>query len=162
MPQATSHPPYDWQRLDTLIRADLATTQTLLTLLQREKTALETREYEGFDALLADKQRAVAELEQGAGERAALLAASDYHDDAALLAACTNAAPDTATCWRELIAHWEQCQHLNQVNEQIVRRTRLVIGRVLDILQGRSERVDLYDAGGQTRHSAGGRDISQA
>jgi flagellar biosynthesis/type III secretory pathway chaperone len=147
--------PTDWSQLDQSLHHDAGLTAQLLDLLEQERRALESRHYQHFDQLLGDKQRLVGELEQGAETRRQWLAAHGFADDAAALARAQAEAPEVGERWRAAAAQWRECQRANDLNEQICRRTRIVVEQVLDILHGQPGQSSTYDASGlsQRPHS---------
>ncbi len=152
--------PADWQAFEALLSADQPHTETLNQLLQAERESLQQRDYARFEQIIGEKHRLLDTLQEGARRRSDWLTAQGL-DDAAGLALATEEAPGVALHWRSLAAEWQCCQRENRVNEQVARRTRQVVGQVLDILRGTNgER--LYDAGGQARRVSSGQHISDA
>lgn len=157
-------PPHspDWSALDNSLQHAGALALDLQTVLIQERQALEQRDYHRFDQLLDDKQRLVGELEQNTAARRQWLAAHGLNDDAESLAQVQLRAPAVAARWRDSAEHWRVCRELTQINEQVCNRTRAVVERVLDILQGQPTQGATYDARGQAQRQQSGRTITSA
>lgn len=151
-----------WPQLAAQLAGDATTTAELIQLLESERQCLAERDYQRFQQLLENKRMLLAALENGQRQRLAWLQRSGFTNESAALQAATSAAPEVAAQWRELASAWQQCQDLNQGNEQIAQRTRLLVGRVLDMLRGSGGESTLYDASGRARASGPGQPIGDA
>lgn len=152
----------DWAMLGRQLDQDHAIAAALIQLLQEERQALAERDYPRFEQLLATKTRHLQCLEQGQQQRRQWLQHTGLPSERAALEQAEIAAPEIAMRWHELAAAWQECQQLNQGNEQIAQRTRLVVNRVLDLLHGNSGGTMLYDATGQTRARGTGQPLGDA
>lgn len=151
-----------WAQLDQTLLGDIPLTEQLLALLQQERSMLEQRQYDGYQQLINDKQQLLVQLEQHATERQQLLLAAGFEDEASALTSLDKQAPIIANAWRKLSEQWQQCKQLNEINERIAKRTRLVVGQMLDILRGQNNQTKLYTRQGDASHSGGGRSITSA
>lgn len=158
----TTHPLPDWSLFDRALQQDIAQSEQLLALLQSERKALEAREYSDLDNLLAQKKTCIELLEANATRRQRWLAQHGLSDDFAALSAVKQQAPEVAARWKTAATTWKECQSANQINDQICRRTRVVVERVLDILRGQTANSATYDAKGYSQRTPGGRTISSA
>lgn len=158
----TTQPTPDWSLFDHALRQDIKHSEQLLDVLQGERKALETREYDNLESLIAQKKACVELLETNATRRQRWLSQHGLNDDFSALSAVKQQAPQVAARWESAAAAWRECQTANQVNEQICRRTRLVVERVLDILGGQTASSATYDAKGYSQRAQGGRTISSA
>lgn len=154
--------PHDWSLLNQLLQRDTASSEQLLNLLLEERKALESRDYSTFEALVAPKQQLVSQLEQNLTVRRQHLRQMGFSNDLDALHAARAHATVVAKCWESAAALWESCQNASQINEQICRRTRLVVERVLDVLRGQHSQGATYDASGAAERSGSGRTISSA
>ena len=152
----------DWSELDQSLQHDFSLGQQLRDVLEQERQTLENRQYEQFEQLLQGKQQLLAQLEQGGNARRQWLAKRGFADDASALRLVKLQAPAVAEQWQAAAEQWRDCQHANQVNEQICNRTRVVVERVLDILRGQPGQGSTYDAKGISKHMFNGRTISNA
>lgn len=154
--------PQLWSELQSTFQKDLPQTVQLHKLLIEERTALESRDYETFQALLKNKNTLIAGLKQHAGTRMHALQAAGLQDEKNTLIAAEKEAPSVAKAWRQLAKQWDECQHLNAVNERILQRTRLVVTQTLDLIRGNNGANRLYDGKGRSNNSALGRTITSA
>ncbi len=157
-----AHPTLDWSLLDRALQHDIVHSEQLLDVLLSERKALETRDYSDLENLIAQKKKQVELLEANAVRRQQWLSQHGLSDDFAALNAVKTQAPAVAERWETAASAWRECQTANQVNEQICRRTRLVVERVLDILGGQTASSATYDAKGYSQRAQGGRPISSA
>ena len=153
---------HDWSLLDQLLQRDSVGAEQLLALLRDERKTLESRDFALFETLVAPKKQLVAQLEQNQAVRQQHLRQLGFASDAAALKAAQRSAPAVASRWQSAADLWQECQNANQVNEQICRRTRLIVERTLDILRGQHPQSATYDASGASQRSGSGRTISSA
>jgi flagellar biosynthesis/type III secretory pathway chaperone len=151
-----------WTGLNTTFEQDLPATAQLLALLQRERETLEARNYQEFQTIIDHKQKLLSLLEHHTGIRQQLLQQAGLVDEASTLKAAHQQAPAVAESWQKLGKQWARCQELNEINERIAQRTRLVVGQVLDLLRGQNKQEKLYDVRGYTNNSNSGRSITSA
>lgn len=158
---ASDHPSL-WRQLHATLEQDIPVTNELLQVLDKERESLEQRNYEQFKAILIEKQALLSALEKHAAHRQQLLQEAGYQDETSSLDAAEIQAPVVARAWRKLAGQWQRCQELNEINERIARRTRLVVGQMLDMLRGTTGATRVYDNKGGTRSSGGGNTITNA
>ncbi len=151
-----------WLELNETFQQDLPATINLLNTLKLERTALEQRDYDTFEKIIVDKQTLLNTLETNANARRSLLQQAGFTDESATLKAVEQEAPSVAKAWHQLGEQWKQCQQLNEVNERIAKRTRLVVGQLLDILRGHNSHSKLYNSKGDARRTSSGRTITSA
>ena len=151
-----------WAELNSTFERDIPVTAEMLDLLQSERQALEDRNYDIFQQILDRKKELLAVLEQNAHIRQQLLLNAGFNDEPSTLRAAEQQAPTVATAWHRLGEQWKQCQELNEINEHIAQRTRLVVGQILDLLRGTSGEPRIYDNKGCARPSGGGNTITNA
>jgi flagellar biosynthesis protein FlgN len=156
----TTHSAPNWSLFDYALQQDIAHSEELLSVLQQERQALESREYAELENLIAKKKNLVELLEKNAVQRKRWLAQYGMHDDFVALNAAKTQAPEVVTRWETAATVWRDCQTANQVNEQICRRTRLVVENVLNILRGQNAPSPTYDAKGTSQRSQDGRTIT--
>lgn len=154
--------PHDWSLLNQLLQRDTANSEQLLTLLLDERKTLEIRDYSAFEALVMPKQQLIKQLEQNLAVRRQHLRQMGFNNDLDALQAARAQAATVAACWESAAVLWEDCQTASQVNEQICRRTRIVVERVLDVLRGQHSQSATYDANGSAERRGSGRTISNA
>lgn len=152
----------DWKRLADLLERDSTITRQLIKLLEKERSALEARDYDQLQRIVAEKQPLLAELESRGYQRRTAIEHAGFGGEAELLARARREAPEVADDWLALGEMWQRSQELNQINEQIMQRTKLVVGRLLDVLRGEPQQSAVYDQQGSTRGGGSGRPIGSA
>ena len=156
------NPTTPWPELGTQLQHDQQTTQQLLQLLEDERIALESRNYDTLNALLAQKQPLLSQLEGNAKQRSLWLKHYGFKDERQLLKSAEQQAPDVADIWNALADDWELCQERNRVNDMVAKRTKLVADRLLDLLHGTTQKAATYGADGAYRSKGLGRSITSA
>jgi flagellar biosynthesis/type III secretory pathway chaperone len=152
----------DWSEFEQLLQLDIDLSQKLLDILREERQALEARQYADFETLLGSKAQLVAGLEQNTNTRRHWLQNQGFTSEAeSLLSARTNAS-GVASLWEQAAELWRDCQKANQINEQVCRRTQVVVENVLDVLRGQHGQKATYNAQGQSQRPMGGRTITSA
>lgn len=149
-----------WAELNSTFEQDLPATTQLLHLLESERKALEQRKYDDFQEIVSDKHALLAQLETHSTVRQQLLEQAGFTDERSCLQAAGQQAPATAKAWQQLGTQWLRCQELNEINEKIAKRTRLVVGQILDLMRGQSNQPKLYNQSGDTSASNSGRTIT--
>jgi flagellar biosynthesis protein FlgN len=157
-----AHPAPDWSLFDHALQQDIAHSEQLLSVLLSERKALEAREYGDLENLIAQKKVCVELLEANAARRRQWLSHHGLNDDFTALDAVKHQASKVAARWEAAANAWRECQTANQINEQICRRTRFVVDRVLDLLRGQNASSATYDAKGYSQRTQGGHTISNA
>ncbi len=157
-----THPTPNWSLFDYALQQDIAHGEQLLSILQQERLALESRDYNDLENLIARKKQLVEQLENNAAQRRRWLTQHGMSNDFAALDAAKMQAPDVVKRWEAAATIWRECQTANQVNDQICRRTRLVVENVLNILRGQNATAATYDAKGLSQRAQDGRVISNA
>ncbi len=155
-------PTPNWSLFDYALQQDITSSEQLLAVLLDERKALESRNYDNLDSLIAQKKALVEALENNAAQRQRWLAQHGMADDFAALDTARNQAPEVVARWEKAAAAWRECQTANQINDQICRRTRLVVENVLNILRGQTASAATYDAKGYSQHAPDGRTITNA
>lgn len=151
-----------WAELQSTFQKDLPLTVKLHQLLQQERSALESRQYDDFQALLKQKNQLLSTLKKSADHRSHAFQAAGLTDEESTLAAAEREAPIVARAWRQLAKQWDECQHLNAVNERIVQRTKMVVSQTLDLIRGANNQQKLYDTKGMPDNISTGRSITSA
>lgn len=151
-----------WNQLEHSLQTDIPITDQLLALLQQERQLLESRQYDQFQQLINQKQQLLQQLDQHATQRQQLLHSAGFDNEQHTLETLAQQAPVAASAWHKLSDQWQQCQDLNEVNERIAKRTRLVVGQILDLLRGQNNQTRLYTKKGDASNGGSGRTITSA
>jgi flagella synthesis protein FlgN len=151
-----------WDQLQAIFNLDIPVTTLLINLLENERKALEKRNYNDFQTIIDSKQAPLEQLEKHASVRQQLLTQAGFKDEKTTLEAAEQYAPAVAKAWRKLGEQWAHCQQLNETNERITKRTRLVTGHILELLRGQNNQQKLYDDKGNAHNTGAGRSITSA
>ena len=104
-----------WAELQNTFAQDIPATAELLDILQRERKALEQRDYDEFQKIIGGKQTLLSQLQSHAATRQQLLQQAGFNDESSTLIAAEKQAPLVASAWRDLAQQWTHCQELNAV-----------------------------------------------
>ena len=151
-----------WSELQGTFIADLKVTRQLQATLQKERSSLESREYDQLDNIIALKGQLLEKLQQQITRRQQLFQAAGFQEETTALEAAKSEAPTVAKAWHHLAEQWTQCQEMSVINERIVMRTKQVVGQTLDLLRGQQGQQKLYDPSGETQAGQLGRSITSA
>ncbi len=139
----------------SLIEQETAATVALINSLEEEKKALSTRDSPGLHKCVEIKAKTIVTLEQLSKYRLNILAAHglDSSNEAwnvLLQTLAKGSDSDILDKWNQLKVLAKRSYELNQVNGKIVNRTRQTVQRLLTILRGQPDSVDLYDQLGRS------------
>ena len=147
-----------------LINDDLAPAEHLLSLLQDEGVALQGRDMQTLETILARKQSLIILLEQHGRKRSEVLASLGLTTDRSGLESLASHSSLgeqlllQSDALNQLLA---QCQAANVQNGQSIQTQQAITANQLRILHG-GEAPTLYDARGSTSMLAKPRALSQA
>jgi len=149
-----------WQNITDELNSDLSLTEELEKLLDQERKALETRDYDTFQKLIIQKQSMMKALELHASTRKKVLKQAGYADEKKALLSAETHFPQLADKWKALGTQWEVCQKKNAINDKILQRTKLVVSHMLDMLRGENGNNKVYNAAGSTSSTNKGQTIT--
>lgn len=154
--------PHDWSLLGQLLQRDGDVSRQLLELLREEREVLEQRDYPRFEALVPAKKNLIEQLERHRDVRRQHLRQMGFDSDTDALRGAQRDAPAVAATWEQAAVLWRECQHASGINDQISRRTRIVVEQILDTLRGQHSQSTIYDASGGADRSSSGRTLGSA
>lgn len=146
-----------------LIEDDIAPTQELLELLQKEAVALHGRDMLVLESILARKQSLIVLLEQQGVRRNQLLVGLGFSADRAgvqALAAQSSLGEVMLQQLDALTQLMDACQKVNETNGRIIQLQQHATANQIRILMG-GDSPSLYDSRGATSPMAKARAISQ-
>ncbi|QVM89969.1 flagellar protein FlgN [Pseudomonas entomophila] len=135
-----------------LIEDDIAPTQELLDLLQKEAVALHGREMGMLEQILARKQSLIVLLEQQGLRRNQLLASLGLTADRAGVQAVAAQSPNGEIILQQLdvlTQLMDACQKVNETNGRIIQVQQYATANQIRILMG-GDSPSLYDSRGTT------------
>jgi len=143
------------------LQQDIQACETLLQLLEQERTALSERDLESMEAIIEKKATCLSLLEQSAKNRTAWsqqFVTSDAQDQQAVSEAWQTLLQQTNQ--QQLVDQWQQlktlqsaCKKANEVNGKILARNQKTFGRLLEIVRGQTASPSLYSTAGKATSS---------
>ncbi len=146
----------DCQReLAELLSEEKICLQRLADSLERERAALEARDGEALERVVAEKDRILDQTSRLHQRRAALLQRCGFSNDEEGLQDCMaqcspNLSRELAPLWRKLRARMEWCRDQNLVNGRILEQNMRCIRQTLSILRDCPQPLELYGPEGTT------------
>lgn len=142
------------QRLGPLLEQEYSLAEAFLDCLSRERSTLVSRDWEGLNAAVAEKQRHIAALETTARERAQVVIACGYNPDQQGIADCLGWCDPAGALqqrWEGLLEIAGQCRDANLVNGGITALARRHAQDALRLLRGQAtSHVGVYGPRGQS------------
>lgn len=166
--------PINGQTLNNHITADIHACEALLTLLEKERTALKERDLETLENIIHSKAAQLQHLEDSARTRSQWSQAFISHaqgdgatgthkkDDEMWRQLLSQQAPELATSWQRLKKLMEKCRAENEVNGKVLSRNQKTFTRLMTILRGQTGSTNLYSASGSNQSHLPGQSIGQA
>lgn len=147
-----------------LFTDDIQNAQSLLTLIDAEREALEARDLPRLESLLTEKRPLLATLDEHGLQRSQTLVSLQLSPDLNGLKALAERSPhggDLLARSQELSELLKRCQQGNARNGQLIRANQFVVSNLLGLLRG-TETPNLYDSRGSAARIAQQRPLSQA
>ena len=148
------------RQLERLAASHDASLDSLLALLEAEKDCMHT-DAARLNAINADKQPYIAQLERLGSELNRLLSNAGFGADATGLDACLQNAPAKLVQeWDALREKIKHCQEINVRNGALVELSRQRARQLLSILLGDQPGTGTYDKEGKSNHRPGSGSMS--
>ncbi|GLQ32206.1 flagella synthesis protein FlgN [Litoribrevibacter albus] len=143
---------------------DLITLSEMKTLLSDERSALENRDIETIKQISVKKAELTDVLTMRANQRSEVLASLGLDNDETGIYTLFEGAPRNRLdqAWSELKAELQACQDANEINSKVASRIRHSMQHILKIIQGKSEKPNLYNPLGSTAAVITGNLIGEA
>ena len=143
-----------------LLQRDATALQSLEQALNDERSALEARDNQLLQQAVDLKASLVEQVELNARNKAQLFAQhglklSPTHIKAAL---AKIGRQDVIALWDEVIERLESCKSLNEINGRVVYRSQHSLNRMMNILRGQESQQQLYGENGRG-NAIGGRHL---
>lgn len=148
-----------------LFEEDVGHAERLRGLIDDEFDALQARDLERLQTILAEKQPLLALLDQHAKMRTALMSKAGLPADRDGLEALAKRAPEGNGLVERsevLNAALEHCRASNVRNGRLINANQAAVGQLLGILRGGNDTPSLYDRRGSTARSGYQRPLSEA
>lgn len=151
-------------RLKNSLKQDITDLNQLLTLLEEEKQLLKTRESKKIESIASTKSQIISQIEGRAKLKAKLFAHSGLgirpgNVEPAILKLNDK---ELSNLWAESREKLNLCKERNLVNGAIISRSRQRVGRLMDIIRGKSNAQNLYGQKGKQQSFSSHQKIAKA
>lgn len=150
--------------IHAMIQQDLATSRQLLALLEKESDSTQARDYALMSQLLKEKTPLLEQLKINAQQRSNWLSSLNCTPDEnnwnKLLQSLNNT--DIEKQWKNVKDTIEHCQKINNVNGKLISRGNQSHERLLQIMRGKTQQADIYDARGSKHSTSFSGTVTQA
>lgn len=148
----------DINALRQMLAQDSTAITHLKQLLIQERELLEQRKQDGLQEIIQQKANIVDQLNSSAKIRQQILTALALPANASgwdiFLQRNTITLP-LRDEWKSLIAEFEECQTMNDVNGKLIARSQQTLNHLLNLLRGKVAAPSLYTAQGtQTQYTS--------
>ncbi|WP_432697692.1 flagella synthesis protein FlgN [Marinobacterium sp. YM272] len=141
------------EELYPLINQGVELLRELNTLIADERRALEKRDLEGIEHCTERKAELLGRIKDNFNTRHELMTSAGIELsaegwDAFIAALPAEAATPLSQAWNELSTLLEASQRESQINQQLVHRGQENTARLLNLLQGKNQKSELYGRSG--------------
>jgi len=154
--------PQELQRIVLLLEAESSQLKKFLDLLEREESALVSGDTDGLLPITKEKNERYLQLQHLHDDRAMLVSRFGRgKGDDAIRSLCARM-PKALARWDEVLSLAEYARERNHINGQLIARHMQHNQAALSILTEAANHPQLYDAGGHSRPTGGGRMLGSA
>ena len=141
---------------------DTAACESLLSLMQAEREALQNRDADALGGIIENKVQHLHQLEVSAASRSlwANKAKAANPDDAWHQLLHDLSQPELNQQWERLKELMAECRTQNEINGKLLARSQTTFSRILNIMRGQADAPSLYTqkgtkSGGNSSHNFG-------
>jgi flagella synthesis protein FlgN len=154
--------PQELQRIALLLEAESSQLKKFLDLLEREEAMLVSGDTDSLHSITKEKNERYRQLQHLHDDRSMLVARFGHgKSDAAIRSICAKL-PKALARWDEVLSLASRAQERNQLNGQLITSHMQHNQTALSVLLSAADHPQLYDAGGHSRPSGGGRMLGSA
>ncbi|MCL2876207.1 MAG: flagellar protein FlgN [Betaproteobacteria bacterium] len=154
--------PQELQRIVLLLEAESNQLKKFLELLEREEAVLVSGDTDGLLPITKEKNDRYRQLQHLHDDRSMLVSRFGYgKGDATMRNLCARQ-PKALARWDEVLSLAARAKERNHVNGQLIARHMQQTQAALSVLTEAANHPQLYDAGGHSRPSGGGRMLGSA
>jgi flagellar biosynthesis protein FlgN len=149
----------DINSLRQMIEQDKTALHELADCLIKERDCLEKRQLAPMQSLIERKIQLIEQISQQVKFRAQVLSKLNLPQTAEGWSQFLNRHPLTKPLeaeWQTVVACYEECQALNQVNGKLISRSEKTFGHILNLIRGQVAAPSLYGANGASKNQAAG------
>ncbi len=153
------------QLVREMLARDQHAAEQLLSLLEQESETLKQRDHQALAALVEAKAEHIHVLEAHSSERSALLTSLSLPADSngwlSYMGKNSELTP-IIPAWNELQKILTQCKQQNEINGKLIGRSQQTLKRLVNLIKGKTEASELYNAKGNTTNSALSNTVAKA
>ncbi|MFT7560579.1 MAG: flagella synthesis protein FlgN [Flavobacteriales bacterium] len=142
--------PFTADQLNEHIVQNIATCHSLMALLHKEQEALQNRDADVIESIIKSKIPLLETLEHSARLRSEWTQRAQQAPGQegwnSLLDELAHS--DIRNLWRQLTDLYQKTREQNEINGKLLSRHQKTVGRVLDVMRGRTSAPTLYTAAG--------------
>jgi len=154
--------PQELQRISLLLEAESSQLRKFLDLLEREEAVLITGDTDNLLPITKEKNDRYRQLQHLHDDRSMLVSRFGHgKGDAAIRSLCARV-PKTLARWDEVLSLAARARDRNYVNGLLLSKYMQQNQAALTVLTEAANHPQLYDAGGHSRPSGGGRMLGSA
>ncbi|MDR2209830.1 MAG: flagellar protein FlgN [Azoarcus sp.] len=154
--------PQELQRIALLLEAESDQLRKFIDLLEREETVLVSGDTDSLLPITKEKNERYRQLQHLHDDRSMLIARfGQGKGDAAIRDICSRL-PKALSLWDEVLLLAGHAHDRNHLNGQLIARHMQHNQGALSVLLSAADHPQLYDAGGHSRPSGGGRMLGSA
>ena len=154
--------PQELQRISLLLEAESSQLRKFLDLLEREEAVLITGDTDNLLPITKEKNDRYRQLQHLHDDRSMLVSRFGHgKGDAAIRRLCARV-PKTLARWDEVLSLAARARDRNYVNGLLLSKYMQQNQAALTVLTEAANHPQLYDAGGHSRPSGGGRMLGSA
>ncbi|WP_020209438.1 flagella synthesis protein FlgN [Gilvimarinus chinensis] len=153
------------QLVQQMITRDQQAAEQLLQLLEQESETLKQRDSQALADLVNAKSEHISVLEAHSSERSALLQSLSLNGDSDGWLSYMNSNPQL----KPLIPAWEdfqrilaRCKERNEINGKLIGRSQQTLKRLVNLIKGKPESGELYNAKGNTTNNSLSNTVTEA
>ncbi|MDO6442181.1 MULTISPECIES: flagella synthesis protein FlgN [unclassified Marinobacter] len=137
--------------LKNLLSLDIHQLDSLVDVLQKEKSCLSGSDAKALETLTREKNALLGEIRERAKQKIRTLVAMGFRPDSGEPSRFIRSAglDDLYTLWQKADEKLRECHTLNQNNGRIINHLQKRLTRLTDIFRGASGQQKLYGAKGQ-------------
>lgn len=153
------------QVLRDMLAQDSQSLTQLHGLLEQERTMLESRQLQGMQELVAQKDQLLSSLAYNAKQREQVLRSAGLTTDLAGWENYLNQDASTRIFipqWKHLTEKFIACQEANEINGKMINRSRQTLNHLLNLIRGQVVAPSLYTQKGATTNQNSSYTVAKA
>ena len=152
------------EQLTARLEDDTRQLQALRQLLEQEKELLQTNQIEALTGVNVEKSALLGRIRDSARQKIHLLVEVGFRPDQGDPSVFVKSLglPEVTSAWDSAHDALLACQQVNEVNSRVVTHLQRRIGRLADIMRGRTQQPKLYGSSGRETSLGGSHVLASA